>query len=167
MERFQWLAAIIAAHTDNKVIGRTRLQKTVKLLQRLGLPTDFGYKLHHYGPYSEDLQSEIGLLGNLGFIDEKSHVNNDSTTYYTLEANEFSIPLIDLPEFAHYRETIQIMSKEEIVILELAATYDAYKEMGFDNRDAMERLIRKKGDKCKDGRAEKGLELLEKLGLKY
>lgn len=62
MERFQWLAAVIAAHPEHKVIGRTRLQKTVKLLQRLGVPTRFGYKLHHYGPYSEDLQSEIGLL---------------------------------------------------------------------------------------------------------
>jgi len=56
MERFQWLAAIIAAHPGNKVIGRTRLQKTVKLLQRLGVTTDFTYKLHHYGPYNEDLQ---------------------------------------------------------------------------------------------------------------
>ena len=37
---FWWLAGVIAAHDGRRVVGRTRLQKTVKLLQRLGLPTD-------------------------------------------------------------------------------------------------------------------------------
>jgi uncharacterized protein YwgA len=165
MERFQWLAAIIAAHPEHKVVGRIRLQKTVKLLQRLGAPTGFGYKLHLYGPYSEDLQAEIGLLVNLGFVKEYPHFSNEFTTYYTLEANDFSLPFIEDDAFTKYKNLIAIMSKEEPVILELAATYDTYKEMGSDDRDAMTRLIQKKGDKCNEGRAGKAIELLKRIGL--
>jgi uncharacterized protein YwgA len=50
----------------------------------LGVPTGFGYTLHLYGPYSEDLQAEIGLLVNLGFVKEYPHFSNEFTTYYTL-----------------------------------------------------------------------------------
>jgi hypothetical protein len=40
-ERFRWLAAAITAHPDRKVVGRTRLQKEIKLLQRLKFPTEY------------------------------------------------------------------------------------------------------------------------------
>ena len=64
MEKFRWLAAVVAAHPEHKVVGRTRLQKTVKLLQRLGAPLDYDYTIHFYGPYSEGVQADIGLLEN-------------------------------------------------------------------------------------------------------
>jgi hypothetical protein len=35
VEQERLLAAVIAAHKDRQVTGRTRLQKTIKLLQRL------------------------------------------------------------------------------------------------------------------------------------
>lgn len=165
MERFQWLAAIIAAHPEHKVIGRTRLQKTVKLLQRLGVPTRFGYKLHHYGPYSEDLQSEIGLLQNIGLITETAHTNNEGSSYYTLQANNFSAEFTKKSEFEPYQHYIEILSREDQVILELAATYDTYKEMGFDDFSSIEQLKEKKGAKCEDGRADKSISLLKELGL--
>jgi uncharacterized protein YwgA len=165
MERFQWLAAIVAAHKDHKVIGRTRLQKTVKLLQRLGAPLDFSYKLHHYGPYSEDLQSEIGLLENIGLITENQSTSSDGTTYYTLEANPIALDLINKPEFEPFQAYIDTINKIDPVILELAATYDAYKEAGSDDSDAMNRLREKKGAKCYDGKAEKAIELLREIGL--
>lgn len=67
-EKFLWLAAVIAAHPEHKVVGRTRLQKTVKLLQRLGAPMDYDYMIHFYGPYSEGVQADIGLLEAFGFV---------------------------------------------------------------------------------------------------
>ena len=47
-EKFRWLAAVIAAHPGHKVVGRTRLQKTVKLLKQLGAPLDYDYMIHFY-----------------------------------------------------------------------------------------------------------------------
>jgi len=45
-ENWRWLAAVIAAHPNHEVYGRTRLQKTVWLLQSMGMPTDYVYSLH-------------------------------------------------------------------------------------------------------------------------
>ena len=47
---FWWLAAVVAAHDERRGVGRSRRQKTVKLLQRLGLPTDYLYTMFFYGP---------------------------------------------------------------------------------------------------------------------
>ena len=79
MESFRWLAGVIAAHPDQQVVGRTRLQKEIKLLQRLGLPTDYSYSTHFYGPYSEELQAEIGLLESIGIVTEEEHTSRDDT----------------------------------------------------------------------------------------
>ena len=88
-DKYRWLAALIAAHPRREVVGRTRLQKTVKLLQRLGLPTDYRYTLYFYGPYSEDLQAGVGLLDNFGLIKEEEHQNQkDGTVYYTIRAEK-------------------------------------------------------------------------------
>ena len=32
IESYRWLAGLIAAHEGRKIVGRTRLQKTVKLI---------------------------------------------------------------------------------------------------------------------------------------
>ncbi len=45
IEKFRWLAGAIAAHPDQQIAGRIRLQKTIKLLQRLDFPTDYSYTL--------------------------------------------------------------------------------------------------------------------------
>ncbi len=62
VERFRWLAGVIAAHSSGQVHGRTRPQKTIRLLQRAGLPSDYRYKLFFYGPYTHGLHAELGLL---------------------------------------------------------------------------------------------------------
>jgi hypothetical protein len=160
-ERHMQLAAVIAAHTDRKVVGRTRLQKTVKLLQRLGFPTDYRYTLYFYGPYSEELQSEVDLLGVVGLIEEQPHVAKDGTPYYTIEANKES----SLPDIGDFEEPIARLQEADAVVLELAATYDAFRELGCDHDEAWRRLRRKKGSKCDEGRDQAALSLLEELGL--
>ena len=162
-ERFELLAAVIAAYTDGKVPGRTRLQKTVRLLQRLGFPTDYGYMLHFYGPYSEGLQAEIGLLVRLGLVKETCGETQDGRPYYVIEATEQShLPQID----EKYRRGIRVMAKADPVVLELAATYDAFIDMGMEGNEALEALRRKKGTKCDDGNDVRALDLLKELGLK-
>jgi hypothetical protein len=50
-------------------------------------------------------------------------------------------------------------------VLELAATYDSFREAGLEHEEALESLRRKKGNKCEGGREEQALALLSKLGL--
>ena len=160
-EKFRWLAGVIAAFPNHHVVGRTRLQKTVKLLQRLRFPTDYGYTIHFYGPYSEGVQADIGLLEKLGLVREEAVPKQDGETYYKLRATEAAA----LPEVARFKPQIDIMANADPVVLELAATYDMFRETGSDHAEALERLRRKKGTKCAEGREQQALALLHQLGL--
>ena len=165
MEKFRWLAAVIAAHPDRQLVGRTRLQKTVRLLQRLGAPLDYDYTMHFYGPYSEGVQADIGLLEKFGLVEERECLSQDGSPYYVLQANDASLTDADRDEIRRYQEAINNMSEAAPIILELAATYDAFRKMGSDRAEALVRLRRKKGQKCEEGRVEKAMELLEAIGL--
>lgn len=164
-ESFWWLAAVIAAHKNEQVIGNTRLQKEIWILQRLGLPTDYSYKVHFYGPYSEDLHAETGFLQSIGVVDvEERQSQERGTNYYiTTVRNPEGLPVDELP--SEVEEAIPVLEKTDPTVLELAATYDAFRDQGDDHEEAIRRVRRKKGAKCDGGRLESALELLEKLGL--
>lgn len=52
-----------------KVKGRTRFQKVVYLLkEKYGLEMFYKFMPYYYGPYSDDLQSDIDILSRLGII---------------------------------------------------------------------------------------------------
>lgn len=160
-EEFQWLAAVVAAHPNRTVVGRTRLQKTVKLLQSLGYPTSYRYGIHFYGPYSEDVQADISLLKALGYVTEDACTATDGSPYYLIRAN----PDREVPAPGGFEAPISLMAQSDPVVLELAATYDALRDIESNHEDAMHRLRRKKGSKCSDGRLEQALDLLRQLGL--
>src|SRR5205823_2367627 len=107
MEQFRWLAAVIAAHPGRQVTGRTRLQKTMKLLQRLGLPTSYSFTLHFYGPYSEGIQSDISLLEHLDLVKEEEHKTQDGLAYYLFCATA----LAESTDIQPFRPMIELMSK--------------------------------------------------------
>lgn len=161
MENYRWLAGLIAAHPDGKVVGRTRLQKEVKLLQSLGFPTDYSYMIHFYGPYSEELNSDIGLLDSLGFVKEEERVSQDGNPYYIIEALA-DAPFADVSDFDG---EIRLMVRTEPTVLELAATYNAFRDSGTDHEETLARVRRKKGTKCDGGRLQSAIDLLHKLDL--
>lgn len=43
-------------------LGRTALQKIVYFLKALAVPMRYRFEIHHYGPYSEQIASDIELL---------------------------------------------------------------------------------------------------------
>ena len=59
-------------------VGKTFLQKAIYILQDwLDLDLGYDYKLHLYGPYSEDLSEDIDILSDLGLID----IDHNATGY--------------------------------------------------------------------------------------
>jgi hypothetical protein len=159
---YRILAAAIAAHPNGTVDGRTRLQKTICLLQQLGMPTDYLYTIHFYGPYSEDLHAELGLLKQLYMVEEEEQQIDIEKTHYKIKAKTTWVE----PELvAAFQPQIDLMAKSTSVVLELAATYDYFRNQYGSHEIALERLRHKKGSKCNDGNQEKALELLKQLGL--
>ncbi len=66
--------AIVAA-LDRKLdendswCGETHVQKSVFFLQELlGVPTNFDYILYKFGPFSQELRSELGFMRGDGFL---------------------------------------------------------------------------------------------------
>jgi uncharacterized protein YwgA len=160
-ESFRWLAALIAAHPQRKLVGRTRLQKEVKLLQRRGFPTGYTYSIHFYGPYSEDLNADLKVARQLELVQEDLKQGSGENAYYTYRAAPEAI----LPEIDRFQSLVDLLKDAEDVPLELAATYDAFRELGCDHAEALRRLRRKKGPKCDGDNVTKALQLLKRLGL--
>jgi len=52
--------------------GKTLLLKRIFFLGEI-LGRDFGYRPHYYGPYSDDIASDIIILKNYGLIEAKTH----------------------------------------------------------------------------------------------
>lgn len=162
IEKFRWLAAVIAAHKDRKVVGRTRLQKEMMLLQEIGLPTDYDCTMHFYGPYSEGVSSDVGLLKCLGFVQEVVNLTGfGDDICYEITAE----PEAELDEIEDYLSYIQTLEKASTVVLELAATYRAYWNQTQDETKALGRLRRKKGAKCTESNIAAAKGLLKTLGL--
>src|SRR5262245_17247339 len=105
-EKYQWLAAVVAAHPNMRIVGRTRLQKTIRLLQRLGLPTDYEYVTHFYGPYSEGVQADVNLLEKMQILSEQPAQAMDGSIYYTISVNSIS----GLPQLREFKQHVDTMA---------------------------------------------------------
>ena len=127
----------------------------------MGFPTEYSYTLFFYGPYSEGLHADVGLLQAFGLVTEHERSSHQGDTYFVLTASPEAV----MAETAPYRHFIDLMQNADAVVLELAATYDIFRTMNSDHEGAMMRLRRKKGGKCDNGNDERALELLRRLGL--
>ena len=83
------MAVLHKAITDLEDVGKTKLQKLCYFLQEgLGVPTKYTFRMHHYGPYSEALDTDISRLNFSGYVD----IQPDSGGY------GYHITSIDDPE---------------------------------------------------------------------
>jgi len=60
---------LVLLASGGKVLGRTKLQKTVYFTGVLaGHPGNLGYRAHYYGPYSSEVSAAVDELRGLGFL---------------------------------------------------------------------------------------------------
>lgn len=51
-------------------LGKTQVQKIVYFLQEsVGVPLKYRYRMHYYGPYSDELDGNLSLTESIGYID--------------------------------------------------------------------------------------------------
>jgi uncharacterized protein YwgA len=161
VENYLLVAGLIEAHPNQEVQGRARLQKTVRLLQRIGMGTDYTFSIHSSGLYSEELQSDITTIERVGLGTEESVVLEGNTQQSVLRAR----PEARNAQIDRFRCFVQTMASTDLDVLELAATYDLFREMGSNHTDALRRLRAKKGAKCDGEGVERAISLLTFLGL--
>jgi uncharacterized protein len=167
MEREDIVAAIVKAAGGN-LIGRVRLQKTVYLLDQLGLNSGFGYEYHHYGPYSRDLDNATADAKAFGLLKEEyDHRQSDGAMY-----SIFKLSGSAHPDDAAYgtlgreraSDLVGLFARTSVTVLELAATID-WLWRTEECADWQSELKKRKALKARHGRLERAVELLREIGL--
>jgi hypothetical protein len=64
------LAQVVRIEAASELVGRTRLQKTMSLLEMTGLGYGFPFDYYKFGPYSEDLVVSLDRAIALGYVEE-------------------------------------------------------------------------------------------------
>lgn len=100
-----------------ELVGRTRLQKTVSLLEMVGLGYGFTFDYHHYGPYSDDFAVSLDRAVALNYVTEEERRANWGGRYSIFKAPE-QRPTGD----AARDQLISIAKSADAVALELAVT---------------------------------------------
>jgi uncharacterized protein len=109
------VAAVIGA--AGELVGRTRLQKTMSLLEMAGLGYGFGFDYYKFGPYSEDLAVSLDRAVDLNFVSEVERRANWGGLYSIFKAREPN------PTGSPARDAlIKLARDSDAVALELAVT---------------------------------------------
>jgi uncharacterized protein YwgA len=160
-DNYLLVAGVIEAHPDRQILGRSRLQKTVYLLQRKGLPTDYIFSLQSRGPYSEELRSDKMTISAFGLGVERSWSSDSTGEYFIVTA----FPVARNTNVDPFRGLVQNLAATDPTVLELAATYEAFREMGSDHDDATRSLTAMEDAPWDARRFELAMGLLRELHL--
>lgn len=164
-EREDVVAAVVAA-AGGRLTGRVRLQKTVYLLDQLGLNSGFSYEYYHYGPYSRDLDNATADAKAFGLIEEDfDHRASDGAMYSIFRSEGDPKPEVFVGlDRGRAKELVGLFARTNVTVLELAATIDwLWRKEGCP--DWRREITRRKGVKVQGGRLEKAEELLNEIGL--
>ena len=162
----KFVAAIVKATKDGKLVSRIRMQKIAYLLQRLGCEQAGGlsFSYHHYGPYSSDLDSALWFADAFDLVhEEQRHRQSDGASYSIFKFNTNKADKVEpLPE--DFSNLVNNLADENITVLELAATahWLAEEEKVEDWEAEIKKRKTWKTGKC---RLDKALVLLGELKL--
>lgn len=155
------------ALAGGRMVGRTRLQKAIYLLDQKGLNSGATFYYYNFGPFSDDVANGVVDSKFTGDLQEGVEYRQLDKSPYSVFMSEKSAEEIDrlgdLPADMA-RRLIERLSGVTSTVLELAATIHwlAFVE-GVE--DWWSELFRRKGAKAEGGRAEKALALLRELDL--
>lgn len=161
------VAAVVQA-AGGALVSRVRLQKTVYLLDRLGLESGFDYEYYHYGPYSRELDNATADAEAFDLVEESFDRRASDGARYSIFRLK---PGTDVRSEAFGRLTAEKASslahrfaKTNVTVLELAATVDwLVREEKIS--DWLQEVTKRKSAKVGHGRLERAVELLNELGL--
>jgi len=151
---FEKVADIIR-DAGGRIVGRTRLQKIIYILEVAGLGEGFSFEYRHYGPYSEDLASATRLAAILDLISEDEQPSSWGGHYsiYTVRsAGDVNVDRQEIARAAVAADPIE---------LELAATALFLAREG--EKEPWSETARRKPDKAAGGRVKQAQSLYERL----
>ncbi len=143
-EAIDAVVAVIQA-AGGELVGRTRLQKTIYLLEIAGFLGEFDFRDigRHYGPYSEDLSQAVTVRTSSSGTSQRGERRADWGGAYSVYRATGTPP--EIP--AAMKSLISLSSNANPVALELAATAAFLAIEGYS--DPWQETIERKSDKAK------------------
>jgi len=162
-EHWQVVEQVVSAN-DGTLVGKTRLQKTIYLLQALGLGTSYDFEYHHYGPYAEGLAEDVEWAKFLGNLKTKEKPGHHQVPYTIFETTQPAPTVVGELSFSNAKSVLIRLEKYPAVVLELAATLH-FLRASSTTVDAEKELKIRKPDKAASERLANAKSLLRELGL--
>ena len=100
LRRLAVIQLIVNELTDT---GKIKIQKILYFIQEaLGAPLEYRFRMHHYGPFSEDIESDISVMRSVGHIEV--NVDAQGYGYHITPASDEMLPWDS--EIGKHREEI-------------------------------------------------------------
>lgn len=145
----------VVAAAGGRLVGKTRLQKTVYILEAAGVVSGLNYTYHYYGPYSEDLAS----AARDAVTDKTVREDEDIAQWggkYSIYTTDFDGQISKT-----CKDLVTTACSSDPVTLELAATAAFLKLSGI--HDPWGETKKRKPQKATDERISSAKALWEKL----
>jgi len=146
------LVRIVSA-ADGQLVGRTRLQKTVYLLELAGLGSGYHFGHRFHGPYSEELASAADIAPRHLDLQEERKKSDWGGTHSVFTSGA----RYEGDDKGVYRQLVSIAKQASSVVLDLAATA-AYLAKR-NHKDPWGETARRKAAYAANGRLDEAREL--------
>ena len=157
------VAAVVRLN-GGELVGKTRLQKTIYLLEamKLGFGADFDY--HNFGPFSSELAFAADDAVALGYLETDQRRGYHAVPYSVFRVTKATPDCSDHSGAEARRQALAVISCYPASVLELAATAVYLREHGYADSYWVEVRARKPL-KATDDRLSKAKALLRDLRL--
>lgn len=161
MELDTRILSVVKTLPDNEIEGRKRLQKLIHLLQLSGLEVPAEFRIHNYGPFSEEVALAADDLVNKGALSESvKAVGVYGTHQYLYKlANPKKTKVAALAP--HARKLVLTLDQFSTVELEVASTIGFFEAQGYSCKDAVEQTKSMKPNKTIPTVLDKAKKILE------
>ena len=104
-------------------VGKIQLQKLAYFLQEeMDVPTEYPYKMHHYGPYSEALETDTTRLEFAGYVEVQPDPNGYGFHITQTDSPREEWSTLLQPHGEKVTRVVDIFGSRRIPELELMAT---------------------------------------------
>lgn len=160
------VVANVVALNGGRLVGRTRFQKTMYLLSRLGVQMQFDFEYHHYGPFAAELADAIDAAVATEVLTEKFGVGYHDSAYSIFTTDAKKPVSVGGVRGSEVEKWLGILEQFTGTDLELAATIlylrDEY-DVPESKLDDEVKLL--KPVKASDNRLKRAWHVLAELGL--
>lgn len=155
----------IVALNAGRLVGKTRLQKTVYLLEKCDMNAEFDFGYHNYGPFSVDVAQATDFAVAQGRMTETPQPGYHEVPYFVFETLEDEPRSLGNLSSDTAKDFLNTMEKYSAIDLELAATIAFLDEAGVPDSDIDPHIRELKPAKATDDRLETAHRLLNELGM--